>query len=93
VQDNKVYDVTSVLPWHPGGAAAIMNYAGKATVDASSDYNSIHDGYAKQQRDKLLIGKVSDEGLRALQDDAKRAVKAKEEMKKARAGFSLTPFR
>lgn len=56
ILDSKVYDVTSVLSWHPGGASAILAYAGKATVEASTSYSSIHDGYANSQRDKLLIG-------------------------------------
>lgn len=53
--DNKVYDVTSVLDWHPGsslkcpiyrpnpdlwinlgGVEAILGYAGKATVDTTT---------------------------------------------------------
>lgn len=33
--ENKVYDVTDVLSWHPGGASAILAYVGKATVDAT----------------------------------------------------------
>ncbi|KAJ3533482.1 hypothetical protein NM688_g7276 [Phlebia brevispora] len=41
--DNKVYDVTDVLSWHPGGAAAILAYAGKATVAATLQYKGIHD--------------------------------------------------
>ncbi|KAJ9118108.1 hypothetical protein QFC22_004007 [Naganishia vaughanmartiniae] len=91
--NEKVYDVTSVLNWHPGGQSAIMNYAGKATVDASNDYNAVHDAYANSQRDKLLIGRVSDKGIKALQDDAKRAKKADEAVKKERAAFAMNPFR
>ena len=40
--DNKVYDVTSVLPWHPGGAKAILTYAGKATVDVTNEVCNFH---------------------------------------------------
>jgi nitrate reductase (NAD(P)H) len=29
VVDNKVYDATSVLAWHPGGKATILAHAGK----------------------------------------------------------------
>jgi cytochrome b involved in lipid metabolism len=57
ILQNKVYNVSSVLSWHPGGASAILAYAGKATVEATTAYASIHDGYANEQRDKLLIGK------------------------------------
>ncbi|OCH87284.1 hypothetical protein OBBRIDRAFT_827798 [Obba rivulosa] len=43
ILDGKVYDVTSVLSWHPGGAQAILAYAGKATVDSTNQYKGIHD--------------------------------------------------
>jgi nitrate reductase (NAD(P)H) len=91
--DNKVYDVTSVLSWHPGGAAAITNYAGKATVDTTVDYNAIHDDYANSQRDKLLIGRVSDKGIKALAEDAERAKKVQAKLNKNRAGFALKASR
>ena len=35
--ENKVYDVTSVLSWHLGGAKAILTYAGKAMVDITNE--------------------------------------------------------
>ena len=73
--------------------AAILNYAGKATVDTSNDYNAIHDGYANKQRDKLLIGRVSDKGIKALEDDAVRAAKVNEKMKEERADFAINPFK
>ena len=38
--ENKVYDVTDVLSWHPGGASAILAYAGKATVAATLQVSS-----------------------------------------------------
>lgn len=60
ILDNKVYDVTSVLDWHPGGKSAIMTYAGKATAQATSDYDAIHDSYARQKTQELLIGKLSE---------------------------------
>lgn len=44
--NDKVYDATSVLEWHPGGKAAIMGHAGKVHEETSSDFNSVHDGYA-----------------------------------------------
>lgn len=70
-----------------------MNYAGKATVDTSNDYNAIHDAYANSQRDKLLIGRVSDNGIKALREDAERAKKVAETVKKERAAFAMNPFR
>lgn len=47
--DNKVYDATSVLDWHPGGKAAVMSHAGKVHAETSSEFESIHDGYAYQK--------------------------------------------
>jgi nitrate reductase (NAD(P)H) len=94
--DNKVYDVSSLTgpgSWHPGGTAAILTYAGKATVDCSNDYNAIHDGYANEQRDKLFIGVLSEKGVNALKEDAERAKKVQAKVKKERADFALKPYR
>lgn len=38
--DNQVLDVTSFLPDHPGGAKAILLYAGR---DATEEFNMLHD--------------------------------------------------
>lgn len=46
VVDNKVYDATSVLEWHPGGTAAIVGHAGKVHAETSNEFESIHDDYA-----------------------------------------------
>src|SRR5579859_7051216 len=59
VLNNKIYDVTSVLTWHPGGKTAIMNYSGKASVDATLQYNGIHDSYANGKRDDCYLGVLS----------------------------------
>lgn len=82
-----------MLDWHPGGSSAILSYAGKATVEASISYSSIHDGYANEQRDKLLVGKLGQEGIKALEEDAKRAAEKEKATKQARAEFSVNPFR
>ena len=63
VLNSKVYDVTSVLDWHPGGKNAILNYAGKASVDATLQYNSIHDSYADGKRDECYLGVLSEKGI------------------------------
>jgi nitrate reductase (NAD(P)H) len=55
VVDGKVYDATSVLEWHPGGKAAVLGHAGKVHGETSSEFESIHDGYAYQK----LKGKSS----------------------------------
>ena len=47
--DGKVYDVTSVLAWHPGGKAAILGHGGKVHQETTDEFSSIHDGYAYQK--------------------------------------------
>lgn len=49
VVDNKVYDATSVLEWHPGGKAAVLGHAGKVHAETTSEFQSIHDDYAYQK--------------------------------------------
>lgn len=49
VVDNKVYDATSVLSWHPGGKTAILGHAGKVHAETSDEFASVHDGYAYQK--------------------------------------------
>ncbi|KAI0630568.1 hypothetical protein C8Q77DRAFT_1133937 [Trametes polyzona] len=91
ILDNKVYDVTSVLSWHPGGANAILTYAGKATVDVTNEYKGIHDSYANGKRDGCLIGKLSEDGVKAMEEDAQRATKEMAKVKAERKGFALQP--
>ncbi|KAL1944973.1 hypothetical protein VTO73DRAFT_2593 [Trametes versicolor] len=91
ILDNKVYDVTSVLSWHPGGANAILSYAGKATVDVTNEYKGIHDNYANGKRDECLIGMLSDEGIKAMEEDAVRAAKELAKIKAERHGAALQP--
>lgn len=49
VINNKVFDATSVLDWHPGGKASIMAYAGKLTHETTSSFESIHDEFATKK--------------------------------------------
>lgn len=49
VINDKVFDATSVLSWHPGGAASILSYAGKLTAETTSSFESIHDDYATKK--------------------------------------------
>lgn len=49
VVDNKVYDVTSVLAWHPGGKTSIMTHAGKCHYETTEEFASIHDDFAYQK--------------------------------------------
>lgn len=55
VVNNKVYDATSVLEWHPGGKSAIMNHAGRLRADTTDEFESIHDDYAQ----KKLSGEIA----------------------------------
>ncbi|KAI0358306.1 hypothetical protein OH77DRAFT_1581746 [Trametes cingulata] len=91
ILDNKVYDVTSVLSWHPGGPRSILVYAGKASVEPSTEYKNIHDNFAHGKRDECLIGVLTQEGIKAMEQDAVRAAKELEELKKARKGLALQP--
>jgi nitrate reductase (NAD(P)H) len=49
VVDNKVFDVSSVLAWHPGGKTAIMSHAGKCHPETTEEFSSIHDDYGYQK--------------------------------------------
>ena len=58
VINGKVYDITNLLKWHPGGTAILMEYIGK---DASQQFTSInHSVLAKAEKIKLCIGVVKD---------------------------------
>ena len=89
ILNNKVFDVTSVLDWHPGGKNAIMNYAGKASMDATIQYNGIHDTYANGKRDECYLGELSEKGIEIMKKDAERAERDREKEEKARQRFSL----
>lgn len=92
ILNGKVYDATSVLAWHPGGASAILNYAGKATAQATADYNAVHDEYAQKKTAELQIGRLSAKGVATLLDDQKQVDKKRQEQEKQRENFALKPF-
>ena len=56
VVDKKVYDATSYLKDHPGGAQSIVMNGG---MDASEDFNAIHSTAAKAMLKDYLIGAVT----------------------------------
>lgn len=89
ILNNKVFDLTSVLDWHPGGKNAIMNYAGKASMGATIQYNGIHDAYANGKRDECYLGELSQKGIEIMKKDAERAERDREKDGKARQKFSL----
>ncbi|KAI9062568.1 hypothetical protein FKP32DRAFT_806572 [Trametes sanguinea] len=91
ILDNKVYDVTSVFSWHPGGPRAMLLYAGKASIAPSIEYKNIHDNFAHGKRDECLIGTLTPEGIAAMERDAKRAAKELEVLKATRKGLALQP--
>lgn len=55
VIDNKVYDATSVMSWHPGGKAPIMMHAGAVHYDTTEEFSSVHDDYAHQKLDGTYL--------------------------------------
>lgn len=49
VINGNVYDVTSVLSWHPGGRGPIMGHAGAVHMDTTEEFESIHDDFAQSK--------------------------------------------
>ena len=49
VVENRVYDATSVLSWHPGGAGPVMMHAGAVHWETTEEYSSLHDDYANEK--------------------------------------------
>jgi nitrate reductase (NAD(P)H) len=75
VVDGKVYDVTSVLEWHPGGKAAVLGHAGKVHQQTSDDFASIHDDYASQKLRECAIGIVTEKAMNFIKQNAKANAK------------------
>lgn len=55
VVNGKVYDVTSYIDDHPGGAESILLNAG---VDCTEEFMGVHSQEAKELLEKFVIGKV-----------------------------------
>lgn len=89
VINTKVYDVTSILSWHPGGANAIMPHAGKCHTETTLEYASIHDDYANKKRDECYIGVLTKKGVELMREDAKRATEARSKESKERDEYAL----
>lgn len=60
VIDGAVYDVTSVLDWHPGGSAAILAHAGRVYQQTTDEFLGIHDDFAWQKLKECALGVVTD---------------------------------
>lgn len=71
VIDRGVYDATSVLAWHPGGAAAILGHAGAVHRATTDEFASIHDDYASQKLSECILGVVTDKAAAFIQENAK----------------------
>lgn len=46
VINKQVYDVTSVLEWHPGGKATILGHAGRVHQETSSEFECKYTHFA-----------------------------------------------
>ncbi|KAH7066591.1 hypothetical protein BKA63DRAFT_495511 [Paraphoma chrysanthemicola] len=75
VVDGKVYDATSVMQWHPGGKAAVLGHAGKVHAETTSEFESIHDGYAYQKLKECVIGTVTDKAAAFIKQQAEATAK------------------
>ncbi|KAF7185392.1 Nitrate reductase [NAD(P)H] [Pseudocercospora fuligena] len=72
VVDECVYDATSVLSWHPGGAAAIMPHAGMVHQQTSSEFASVHDEYAYGQLHECILGSLTESAKKHIQESAEQ---------------------
>lgn len=70
VVNDKVYDATSVLDWHPGGAHAILGLSGKVTTEVSEQYNAIHDDFANHKLQECVIGVLTAKAQQTIKKQA-----------------------
>ncbi|KAL4909793.1 hypothetical protein BDW74DRAFT_173285 [Aspergillus multicolor] len=77
VVDGNVYDVTSVLSWHPGGKGPIMGHAGAVHMDTTEEFESIHDDYAHSKLKECIIGKVTQKAMAHMEKDAEQKAQEK----------------
>ncbi|OAX79705.1 hypothetical protein ACJ72_05973 [Emergomyces africanus] len=77
VINNKVYDATSVLSWHPGGSASIMGHAGRAHAATTDEFDSVHDDYAQQKLSECVLGVVTDKTKAYIKKQAEESAKEK----------------
>ncbi|KAI5897639.1 uncharacterized protein SCHCODRAFT_02609854 [Schizophyllum commune H4-8] len=77
---NKVYDVTSFLNDHPGGAAIILKYAGR---DATAAYEPIHpaDALEKNLPASAHLGPVNTDAASTLEAAVRNRRKTKDEIR------------
>ncbi|KAG5297987.1 nitrate reductase [Histoplasma ohiense] len=89
VINNKVYDATSVLDWHPGGAAAIMAHAGKVHAETTEEFDSVHDDYAQKKLSECVLGVVTDKTKRYIKKQAEESAKAKAKADSDSSGWGI----
>ncbi|KAM0205836.1 hypothetical protein ACHAQI_008843 [Fusarium lateritium] len=75
VVDGNVYDATSVLDWHPGGAAAILGHGGKVHQETSDEFASIHDEYAYKKLKECALGVVTEKAANFIKQNSEAAAK------------------
>jgi len=71
VHEGKVYDATSFLEGHPGGAESILISAG---VDATEEFNAIHSSKAREMLAEYYIGELASKTLMPCSTPLKDAV-------------------
>ncbi|KAL4809181.1 hypothetical protein BDV18DRAFT_167373 [Aspergillus unguis] len=79
VVNGNVFDVTSVLSWHPGGSGPIMGHAGAVHMDTTEEFESIHDDYAHSKLQECIIGKVTEKAKAHMEKDAEQKAEEKSE--------------
>lgn len=72
VVDGKVCDATSVLPWHPGGAAAILPHAGAVHQETTDEYASIHGDNANQMLQECILGVVTEKAMNYIRQTSQK---------------------
>ncbi|OAQ97561.1 hypothetical protein LLEC1_06394, partial [Akanthomyces lecanii] len=93
VVDGKVYDATSVLEWHPGGAAAILSHAGAVHQETTDEFGSIHDDYAYEKLKECALGVVTEKAANYIKKNAEAAAKDKAETSQAEDKVALQSHR
>ncbi|KAI6783166.1 nitrate reductase (NADH) [Emericellopsis cladophorae] len=91
--DGKVYDATSVLEWHSGGAAAILGHAGQVHQETSDEFAGIHDDYDYQKLKECALGTVTDKAANFIKQNAEQAAKKATESGDAQSKIILEKHR
>ncbi|CCC12775.1 unnamed protein product [Sordaria macrospora k-hell] len=89
VIDNKVYDATTVLNWHPGGRAAILAHAGKCHQETTNEFVSIHDDFAWKKLHECILGRVTNKTANFIRESAEAAAKEEAEQSQDQKDLAL----